>query len=115
MQGVFRMSELIIIVLGTAGMIAAFVLIYVLVAAPAVYIENKRNKKQPIVSAKVKVVNKRTYIAHGLNKYYLTFEILDSRRRIEFEVSGEFFGLIIDGDEGDLSYQGTQILNFQRQ
>ena len=45
--------------------------------------------------------------------YYITFQT-KSGERIEFSVEDSEYGLLIEGDEGVLSYQGTRYLGFKR-
>lgn len=45
--------------------------------------------------------------------YYITFQT-ESGERIEFSVEDSEYGLLIEGDEGVLSYQGTRYLGFKR-
>lgn len=53
-----------------------------------------------------------SYVSHH-TRYYVTFEV-SSGDRMEFEVSGDDYGLLVDGDYGDLSFQGTRFLGFER-
>ena len=46
--------------------------------------------------------------------YYATFELASGERR-EFSLSGPEYGLLADGDEGRLTYQGTLFRHFDRQ
>ena len=46
--------------------------------------------------------------------YYVTFAF-DNGERIELCVPSREYGLIIAGDRGLLTFQGTRFLNFQRQ
>jgi len=74
------------------------------------------------------VVSKRTKVSHhnhnGVNhhhhhhhhtstSYYITFQV-DSGDRMEFHVAGQEYGMLIEGDRGMLSFQGTRYLGFQR-
>ncbi len=49
----------------------------------------------------------------GFTDYYLTFEV-ESGDRMEFEVEGEEYGLLAEGDRGILNFQGTRYLGFER-
>ena len=53
---------------------------------------------------------------HGYNytNYFVTFEV-ESGDRMEFEVTGEESGLMLEGDQGMLTLQGTRFLGFERQ
>ncbi len=57
--------------------------------------------------------------AHGYDtstftSYYVTFQV-ESGDRMEFTVSGSDYGMLVEGDIGKLSFQGTRYLGFQRQ
>jgi hypothetical protein len=45
--------------------------------------------------------------------YYVTFEV-ESGDRMELHVEGHEYGLLVEGDKGDLSFQGTRYLGFVR-
>ena len=56
--------------------------------------------------------------AHGFHSttstsYYVTFEV-ESGDRIEFAVRGQDYGMLVEGDTGRLSFQGTRFLGFER-
>ena len=44
--------------------------------------------------------------------YYITFEF-ETKDRMEFAVRGEEYGLLAEGDQGKLTFQGTRYLGFQ--
>jgi hypothetical protein len=43
----------------------------------------------------------------------VTFQV-DSGDRMELSVSGSEYGMLVDGDRGKLSFQGTRYLSFER-
>ena len=45
--------------------------------------------------------------------YYVTFQV-ESGDRMELTVSGSDYGMLVEGDIGKLSFQGTRYLGFQR-
>ena len=45
--------------------------------------------------------------------YYVTFQV-ESGDRMEFSVSGPEYGMLAEGDRGNLSFQGTRYLGFER-
>ena len=45
--------------------------------------------------------------------YYVTFEV-ESRDRMEFSVYGKEYGMLAEGDEGKLTFQGSRYLGFER-
>lgn len=46
-------------------------------------------------------------------EYYATFQI-ESGDRMEFKISGNEYGMLVEGDQGKLTFQGTRYLGFQR-
>ncbi len=85
-----------------------------------------KNNQSPKLSVEAIVVSKRTSITHYNNNddhmgtytttstdYYVTFEV-ESKDRLEFHVSGAEYGLLVEGDCGKLTFQGTRYLNFER-
>lgn len=87
--------------------------------------EWNKNNHSPKLTVPVTVVAKRTNVSrhrHGgehhhtstSTTYYVTFQV-ESGDRIELHLSGSEFGLIVEGDKGLLTFQGTRFLNFERQ
>lgn len=89
-----------------------------------------RNNQSPRLTVPAVVVTKRTEIshhhanagdassAHGFHTtsatwYYVTFQV-ESGDRMEFAVGGTDFGMLAEGDHGNLSFQGTRYLSFER-
>lgn len=85
-----------------------------------------KNNNSPRLTVPARVINKRTrvgyrrhrgasdhYHSHGYTNYFVTFEV-ESGDRMELEVTGEESGLMIEGDQGMLTFQGTQFLGFER-
>ena len=50
---------------------------------------------------------------HHHTTFYAVFEV-QSGDRMEFCVSGQEYGLLVEGDRGNLSFQGTRYLGFER-
>lgn len=55
--------------------------------------------------------------AHGMHttsstSYYVTFQV-ESGDRIEFCVKGSEYGMLVEGDRGRLTFQGTRYLGFE--
>ena len=83
-----------------------------------------KNNHSPRLSVPVTVVAKRTNVSHThhgdhmhhhtSSSYYVTFQV-ESGDRMELQVAGQQFGLMIEGDKGILTFQGTRFLDFQRQ
>ena len=51
---------------------------------------------------------------HSSTTYYATFEV-ESGDRMELHVDGSEYGMLVEGDYGKLSFQGTRYLGFVRQ
>lgn len=83
---------------------------------------NKDNHS-PRLTVEAKVVAKRTnhtrhsggqhHMAHTSTSYFVTFEVA-SGDRMELRMAGNEYGLLVEGDWGDLTFQGTRYLGFQR-
>ena len=57
--------------------------------------------------------------AHGFHtisstSYYVTFQV-DSGDRMDLSVSGSEYGVLAEGDKGQLTFQGTRYLTFDRE
>ncbi|HEY9602136.1 MAG TPA: DUF2500 domain-containing protein [Allocoleopsis sp.] len=86
-----------------------------LFAAIKALAERQHNNRQPIVFVTAQVVAKRIKASGSTSTYYYcTFEDEHSNRH-EFCVSGSEYGLLVEGDLGVLTYQGTRYHYFQRQ
>lgn len=46
-------------------------------------------------------------------QYYVTFQV-ESGDRMELCVDGSEYGLMVEGDSGKLTFQGTRFISFQR-
>lgn len=83
-----------------------------------------KNNHSPRLTVPATVVSKRTNVSrhhnagsnamsHTSTTYYATFQV-ESGDRMEFSVSGPEHGLLAEGDRGDLTFQGTRYLGFER-
>lgn len=90
-----------------------------------------KNNQSPRLTVDATVVTKRTSVSHhqhanagditGANgyhsssstSYYVTFQV-ESGDRMEFHVTGNEYGMLVEGDYGKLSFQGTRYLGFER-
>lgn len=78
-----------------------------------------KNNHSPRLTVPVSVVTKRTSVirqgspVHTSTTYYVTFQV-ESGDRMELNVPGREFGMIAQGDSGNLTFQGTRFLNFDR-
>jgi len=88
--------------------------------------EWKKNNHSPRLTVPATVVTKRTDVTrrrsggnnghhhyHTSTNYYVTFEV-ESGDRMELHLSGPEYGLLVEGDKGRLSFQGTRYLGFER-
>ena len=85
-----------------------------------------KNNHSPRLTVPATVVAKRTNVSHhrhgGVNdhhhhhtstSYYVTFQV-ESGDRMELHVAGTEYGILIEGDSGNLTFQGTRYLGFER-
>ncbi len=80
-----------------------------------------KNNHSPHLTVTATVVSKRMDVSyhstgHGRtssSSYYATFQV-ESGDRIELPMSSEEYGLLANGDYGNLSFQGTRYLGFER-
>ena len=88
--------------------------------------EWNKNNHSPRLTVPATVVTKRTDVTrrrsggtnghhhyHTSTNYYVTFEV-ESGDRMELHLSGTEYGLLVEGDHGKLSFQGTRYLGFER-
>lgn len=76
-----------------------------------------KNKRSPKLTVYAKIVAKRIYTdiddRNSITIHFITFEF-ESGERKEFRVGGRTYGLSVEGDCGNLSFQGTKYLGFER-
>ena len=83
--------------------------------------EKKTNDNSPRLTVNARIVDKRSDMGryhhdnhHHYNySYYVTFEF-ESGDRAELRVPYNEFGLLVVGDVGDLTLQGTRYIGFDR-
>ena len=51
--------------------------------------------------------------SHSSTTYYVTFQF-ESGDRLELHVPHNQFGYLVEGDRGELTFQGTRFLGFER-
>ena len=86
--------------------------------------EWNKNNHSPRLTVPATVVTKRTQVGrrhhHHANghthsssytHYYVTFQV-ESGDRMEFQVDGSEYGMLVEGDVGQVSFQGTRYLGF---
>lgn len=85
-----------------------------------------RNNQSPRLTVRATVVSRRSDVSHHHHQtaggighttssttYYVTFQVA-SGDRMELCVGGSEYGMLAEGDSGDLSFQGTRYLGFER-
>ena len=111
-----------------------FTLVFVLVIGMFIVVAVKgisqwnKNNHSPRLTVPATIVSKRTDVSHhhhhdhngtGMHHtthsttYYVTFQV-ESGDRMELIVAGHEFGMLIEGDWGMLTFQGTRYLGFER-
>ena len=88
--------------------------------------EWNKNNHSPRLTVPATVVTKRTDVTrrrsggtnghhhyHTSTNYYVTFEV-ESGDRMELHMTGSEYGMLVEGDRGNLSFQGTRYLGFER-
>ncbi len=77
---------------------------------------NVKNSNSPRLTVSAKVLDKRMRVRgdHSRTTYFITFEV-ESGDRLELQVYDKDYGLIIEGDQGNLTFQETKFLDFQRE
>ena len=86
-----------------------------------------KNNQSPRLTVPATVVSKRTNVSHHHHNhgtghmghtststsYYVTFQV-ESGDRMELSMAGQQYGLLVEGDRGRLTFQGTRYLGFER-
>jgi hypothetical protein len=110
-----------------------FLTVFVLILVMIIYTisvnarQNHRNNQSPVLTVNATVVSKRTDVTHyhhagnvnSMNHmnsttwYYTTFQV-ESGDRMELSMSGTDFGMLAEGDQGRLTFQGTRYIRFER-
>jgi hypothetical protein len=84
-----------------------------------------RNNNSPRLSVDATVVTKRSHTTHNHHhhnehmhtttstSYYVTFQV-QSGDRMELGVKSYDYGMLVEGDYGVLTFQGTRFLGFER-
>ena len=78
-----------------------------------------KNNTSPRLTVPAKVVSKRVSHSHdassnmSYSRYFVTFEV-ESGDRMELKMHGSEYGLLVEGDFGRLTFQGTRYLSFER-
>ena len=90
----------------------------------------RKNSKSPRLTVEATVVSKRIDVSHSTHTHagqlngaayhtttsttnYVTFQF-ESGDRMEFLIDGSEYGLLVEGDKGKLTFQGTRFIGFER-
>jgi hypothetical protein len=104
------------------GVVFVIVIVGILVVAGKGIAEWAENNRKPVLTERATVVAKRTQTSGSVHQntggnvstwYYATFELPSGDRR-EFSIRGKEYGMLAEGDEGLLTYQGTRYKGFER-
>ena len=104
----------------------AITLVMFIVVFARIIKEWNNNNKSPRLTVDATVVAKRENVSEDHHHhedghvhttysttYYVTFQV-HSTDRMELVVSGSEYGMMVEGDYGRLSFQGTRFLGFER-
>ena len=93
-----------------------FFVVFGLIAVKGISQWNKNNQS-PRLTVSATVVAKRTHVRHhddgSVTHYYATFQF-ESGDRLELHIPRNQIGYLVEGDRGELSFQGTRFLGFER-
>ena len=105
---------------------ATFVLVLGIIVFSAIkgIFQRNKNNNSPRLTVPVTIVSKRqdvhrhhnhnTHLHHTSTTYYVTFQV-ESGDRMELKVSRNEYGMLVVGDSGRVSFQGTRYLGFERE
>lgn len=66
-----------------------------------------------VVSKQMNVSHHHDHHTHHSTSYYVTFQV-NSGDRMELHMTGQEYGMLVEGDKGNLTFQGTRYLSFER-
>ena len=116
-------SWMFFVILGFISLVLVLVIIFIIMALVKGGRQWNRNNHSPRLTVSAVVISKRTKMdmhRHIENIhstvytiYFVTFQF-DSGDRLELHVPGREYGMMAEGDVGDLTFQGTRYLGFDR-
>jgi|tagenome__1003787_1003787.scaffolds.fasta_scaffold20576516_2 hypothetical protein len=100
------------------GLIFVTVFGVILFVVVRLLLEWSRNNHAPLVTVPASVVAMRNEVTGGgdtstFTHHYATFELRGGERLV-FQLNGRDFGMLVENDRGQLSYQGTRYRAFAR-
>ncbi len=98
-----------------------FLLVFVFIVGMFIYVistnvkKANNNRNSPRLTVDAKVVSKRDQVRgeNTFTYYFATFEF-ESGDRIELEMQGQESGMVVEGDAGSLTFQGSKFISFSR-
>ena len=96
-----------------------FILFFAVIAKNIAQWLKNENSPRLTVPAKIVDMRRKTHHHHSnghhhhSHTYHVTFKV-ESGDRMELHVAGHEFGMLIEGDRGNLTFQGTRYLGFER-
>ena len=116
-------------VFGLSVVVMIVIMVVILLSAARGISTWNKNNHSPRLTVSAMVVSRRTEVSHHCHTnagdagdgyhttsstwYYFTFQFASSGR-MEFQVEGSEYGMLVEGDEGELTFQGTRYLGFER-
>jgi len=109
------MINVIAIIVGVGFVIVIGIILLTIIMKIVIW---NKNNHSPKLAVNARVIAKKTAIHGGgehraYSDYFVTFEV-DNGNRLELEVKDREFGMLIEGDVGELTLQGTRYLSFVR-
>jgi len=101
------------------GLVFLFIVTMIVLAVVRGLLARIRNSRAPVLTVPAVLVGKRQELTGGSEHrstttwYYATFE-LPGHDRVELAVRGHEWGVLVEGDRGRLTYQGTRYRGFDR-
>ena len=122
-RGVFTGLGIFGIIHGLTYILVFGIIIFVIVKMIG---QTRKDDRSPRIRVPATIVAKRTQMSghhyghttHGMhhshsNYYYVTFQ-MDTGDRMELHVPRNEVGLLVEGDRGMLTFQGSRYLSFER-
>lgn len=108
-------------------LIFGVIVVLILVAVVRGITQWHGNNQSPVLTVEAEVVAKRADVsqnshhdANGMDHYststtyYATFQV-ESGDRLELHIPDREYGMLVEGDRGRLTFQGTRYQGFERQ
>lgn len=99
----------------------AICFVTVLVRGISSFVRWRKNSRSPRLTVTATMISRRTERAAmrrhgcgyggGIDRYFATFQV-ESGDRMEFQLEGHEYGMLLEGDKGRLTFQGTRYLGF---